>query len=1002
MYIFYIYVRTRINYYLVLLCLLFPFFISLSFAAPPAESEDVFCAALGTESQANLNELKSSGGGVAPTLEFVEVKILENAVDISGWEVCFSNNPSKEVCISMGVGNGDWYDIDSTVAPDGTDDNGPVSGPVFNTPTWISYDASNGIKSDEGETILFNSSGEVMDYIRYSNNSGICTNDNKRWDVYPNQSDGHTCGACIDSRDPSQKDFARTDPDGTGGWSNNGDAPTEGSTNDTATGGTGTFGINHDGNASTCLREAVNISVLNAGGNPIAGFSGTVNISTSSNHGDWFIVDSMGSSSDPAQGTLANNTADDGAASYTFNNPDQGTVTLYLSNAHADDLTINVQDPTGTPSSTSSLLSFRDNAFQVTITDSLANVPVAGRDHKIKMQMIRRDPNTGSCGKADGYTGTKNLKAWITRDAADPAGTGPVIGASGELPDTTPGINNLSLDFTLGEVTLFLSTTDVGKYVLNLRDDSRTFATGVDINGNAGPLTIRPFGFDIDSDGKRAADYLDDAVLNGSAGDDSFAPDADGTTFVKAGEDFNATVRAVIWQASDDADDDGMPDFGADLTNNGKTVSFGQENPSELVDITHLVVLPDPPGNNGTFNGGNSLDLNSGAGEINTVFSWDEVGIINLSASLNDNDYMGSGVDVTSTIENFGRFYPDRFVVAAEGSPAFVDECSTGTPFTYMDQTFRYGSPPALTLRALNVSGGTTLNYGQDFWKLVVTDLDRAYTDNAGAAAVFSDVLDNTVTVTGDTDLDGEGTLTLDAGTNGDAFMYSRVAEEGEFGADVDVTFSGFTGNVANTDDLTDSDNVCHDSNDDDVCDDYTISNITGATLRFGRLVIGTAFGSELLPLTPAFQTQYYDAGPGTFVTNANDSCTSIAATDLSLTSPVEGPETDGDVVISSGGSCPGPGNGCTTATMGNEPFVNGDGALEFSAPGAGNTGHADITIDLSAVPLAPHPDMTWLRYDWDDDDGLEDGPYDDDPDGRVTFGVYRGPSDYIYIREPW
>jgi len=45
---------------------------------------------------------------------------------------------------------------------------------------------------------------------------------------------------------------------------------------------------------------------------------------------------------------------------------------------------------------------------------------------------------------------------------------------------------------------------------------------------------------------------------------------------------------------------------------------------------------------------------------------------------------------------------------------------------------------------------------------------------------------------------------------------------------------------------------------------------------------------------------------------------------------------------------------------------------------------------------------MTFLQYDWDDDDDLGDGPYDDNPAGRGAFGVFEGPREFIYIREPW
>ena len=93
---------------------------------------------------------------------------------------------------------------------------------------------------------------------------------------------------------------------------------------------------------------------------------------------------------------------------------------------------------------------------------------------------------TGDCAIATGYAGNKNLKSWLTLDAAHPAGaTAPAIGAV-SLPNAAPGANNLILNFTAGVATFNMSSTDVGKYGLNLRDDTSGFI--VDQNNN--PLTI--------------------------------------------------------------------------------------------------------------------------------------------------------------------------------------------------------------------------------------------------------------------------------------------------------------------------------------------------------------------------------------------------------------------------------------------------------------------------------------------------------------------------------
>jgi hypothetical protein len=47
------------------------------------------------------------------------------------------------------------------------------------------------------------------------------------------------------------------------------------------------------------------------------------------------------------------------------------------------------------------------------------------------------------------------------------------------------------------------------------------------------------------------------------------------------------------------------------------------------------------------------------------------------------------------------------------------------------------------------------------------------------------------------------------------------------------------------------------------------------------------------------------------------------------------------------------------------------------------------------------YPDMKFLRYDWQDADGSENGPYTADPNGRVDFGIHEGPRSLIYTRDP-
>jgi MSHA biogenesis protein MshQ len=83
-----------------------------------------------------------------------------------------------------------------------------------------------------------------------------------------------------------------------------------------------------------------------------------------------------------------------------------------------------------------------------------------------------------------------------------------------------------------------------------------------------------------------------------------------------------------------------------------------------------------------------------------------------------------------------------------------------------------------------------------------------------------------------------------------------------------------------------------------------------------------------------------------------------------------------------SGEGCPAP---AALAQQFAEPPNASDFNLTLQAPGANN--HGSVTID-STVPA-------WLRFNWD-----ASTPGDENPTGQTTFGLYKGDSSQIYLRE--
>ncbi len=701
------------------------------------------------------------------------------------------------------------------------------------------------------------------------------------------------------------------------------------------------------GSASTCTPHSITITAEDAANNVVTGYAGTVSLGTSSGHGDWSVV--------TAGGVLDNGAADDGAATYGFASADSGSVVLALGNAHADDLAVTVQDAGAGVSSVSATVSFRDDAFVITPTDALGTEIAAGRGHGFEAALWRRDPGTGLCAVATDYAGNQNLKAWLTRDADDPGGAAPGIAGVG-LPDSVPAAPNVALDFTAGTAAFTLSTADVGKYALNLRDDTSGFAQDAagnprPIDGSSAVLTARPFGL----------------ALSGIQAGATPNPGADtpgGGVFTSAGSDFSATVAGVLWQAADDADDDGAPDAGADLSDNAAAPSYDWA-------TTLAAAAPFEPATGvlGTLaNGTLAQGAFAGGAATASTLRYSEVGSFTLEVGAAD--FLNTaGVNVSGTGVVVGRFTPFEFGVGLN-APQFGTACGT---FTYAGQPFVYATAPVITVTARNRTGGVTQNYTGAWWK--ITDAKLAADGNKTYAAATGTLdlgllpaPDPVIADTGG----GTGTLTFGAG-GGLGFV--RGAPVAPFDAEVSLSL-----------DVVDEDDVVHAANPvrfGDASPGNGIAFSNGKDVRWGRLALQNAHGSERLALALPARAQYFD-GAG-FATNTDDNCSGFSpAGELVLSNDIEANEIDGDIAIAASS---------TAASVGSDPFAGGDANLTFSAPGAGETGFTDVTVDLA--PGAA--DLPWLQFDWDGD-----GSHDDNPTARATFGVFQGSDVVIHVREPW
>ena len=732
--------------------------------------------------------------------------------------------------------------------------------------------------------------------------------------------------------------------------------------------------------ASVCDGGNAEISIAaKYGSTTVTSYVGQVTLTVSNSRGDWAAV--------TAAGTLNNGTADDGAATYQFVVGDSGAVTLELGMAVTANVTVTVQDASAAVTTTSAAFDFVNGTQSLSITND--TVQVAGKPQSMTVTRLKND-----CTVNTDYNATPDMAAWITRDVSDPAGAAPTINGV-LIPDTDPGVNNLTgvnaLTFVNGVASFNLDTTDIGKYTLNLKQNSR--------NGTSSTIITKPFGFNIDFSGLRLADFSDDGLINGTSGDTSYSNNETGTVFATAGQMFSTTITAMQWQASDDDNsdaisvaNDGIPDGDAFLGDNVFTASFGGE--GATVDLTSTVVAP-ATGSNGilyvnSIGAGNEAINISGfsSGERNLDLVWNEVGIMSVNANITGNNYWGSGIDVTGTVTNVGRFIPSHFALSA---PSITNRSTLacGTTYTYMEEVFNAN----FTLTAQNTANNTTSNYTDVFAKLPLSD-DSAVTKDLNFGAV-NDPAGTPTELTSRLDVAGSPTGSWG---NGIAVINYPVAlfkstDPPPPGKDdnADGPYSAFNIGIA----PEDSDNVVMNTLDLDT--DVTPGNdhalIGASEIRFGRIALSNAFGSELLDMNVPMVVQYYD-GTGFTNAGASDICTTPATVTITDVSGTDALDATVDTCVHDTGNPGVSGSGCTTAAPASDQFqsppdlVGSEGSfnLILQAPGAGKTGEADINVVIPA----------YMQYDWDGDNINDNNP----AAARVTFGIYRGKSETIFLKE--
>ncbi len=698
------------------------------------------------------------------------------------------------------------------------------------------------------------------------------------------------------------------------------------------------FQITNSAYGLYCLNQSITVTVVDAAGNPYTGYNGTMNLSTSTGAGTWSLVS--------GGGVFADAVANDGAASYQWPGGASSATFSLSYRGGPSPVTVHAVDSanaTLVDTGTQSPIAFAPSGFTltaaplVTPVTSVPNFPAsltAGTNVPVYLTAYGQTPNDPVCGVIQDYAGQKPLKFWT--QAQNPAvqtlsatvnGAGVATSEAAAAPQ--------AVSFTAGMASIQLKYKDVGSLSLGVKDDSTgnsLLPTG--IRGAAGPFVSRPANFLIS-----AIHRTRDGLANPGA------TAASGAVFIGAGQAFTATATVV--------DAEGSP-----------TPSFGHESPPEGLRFSVQVLLP--AGGNAPAVAGSFTGFANGQATGN-AFSWPEVGVVALVPRVADGDYLGSGDVVGSPTTAVGRFIPDHFSVT-ENTPLFATACAAGG-FTYTGQAFGFAVPPIATVTAQAVGGTTTLNYTGALLRVTNSSLTgRSYTaaagtlDQTGLPAATVDPL------IGDLG-GGRFTLTFAAGSG---LSFQHGAPTAPFDAAIALAI-----NVIDLDGVAAPNPVSF----------GTIGGIgfsAGASMRYGRLTLGNAVGSELLDLPMPLTVQaYLDSAQG-FAVNTADSCT---------VAPVIGfsgmQQTLGAVCVRDSGSPGASGAGCAApapaATAYDPVAVGGRFNLVLAAPGAGHSGSVNVRATAPA----------WLQYQWN-----AASPAPTSPAGVAVFGLYQGPGSRIYQRE--
>lgn len=727
------------------------------------------------------------------------------------------------------------------------------------------------------------------------------------------------------------------------------------------------FEIAHSGQGVTCEAERVTISAHGFYHQLDDDHTATIRVSATSSSAGWSADDanwSIASAINPAVATGP------GYIDYTFANG-ESQIELWLSNTSAAEIDIDIVDlnnPDITDiddgGSEDPLLSFSDSGFRfyadadadgdADATNPIQSPLTAGVESgQMILRAVETDTETGACvGRVMG-----NNTVSMAYECVNPSScvrdndleiSGVAISQNNALADTEYTDVALSFDND-GEAPFTLRYFDSGQirlhaaFSLSASEPDPEF----DLLGSSDTTTVKPADLSITDISSLSAEANPGTTSSGDG-------------FVSAGEPFSITVEAR----------------GATGT---ITPNFGRETGTEEGITVSIVSLTMPSGGNlGLLSSASSFTATSTLGQFeNNAVSWNEVGTITLRAEIADSDFLGSGNVVGTTSSNVGRFFPAEF---SHISSSVSNGCASGS-FTYMSDLNNTYTPVDITyeIHAISSNGDTVSNYGSGY---PVSNFDLVSENLNNGSDISSRIIFDSSTATWT-----QGQLELSGSDNAGFYRLDNSGAEAIDGPYTNVKL----GLKVSTDaiDQTQFNAAELNLNTETTGDCSTTSSCTSIELNgelntvFGRLWGSDAFGPESSALPVKLYTQFWN---GTFFErNTTDNCSSFFVEDIFFAENDLQDDSNREVQVGGGSSV----GSFTSYNLGNSiNMISGDAGLQFSAPGATNTGGFYVSVNLDNYP--------WLRFDWNQDGNNNNNL----PAVEVSFGSYRGHDRIIFWQE--